>query len=807
MAKIISLKRKGVCEGILRKSRLVTEEQLQKAIVKAEETGEYLHQVVVDLDMADRMKVLEVVATELGVKYIDIANEELDSDLVMNTFPRAMEERNKCIPVGKSENTLIIAMADPYNPFALNEIKIRTQSQFIVQQFLAFPRDIKKKLDAVYGKEKEEDLYEALMQGLKYEWGEEIHSQYQLLLTAYNVETVSQIASIASNLQKEVENLKQLKDYILKDSVEALEMLSKVADEMRKYERVGLPEDQVAYLNSSVIQLEQTQRFVQEQLSTPDKRTFEEITTNWRNIIGNSLKVLQSSALLRFELKTKELARLEENVLLLELENVGRGHAENVHVKLIPSEGYELIDEQKEIITILQRRKEEVEFRIRLNLNELSTDGVPQRAGTEAPTLRAVFEIRYDDAQQEGKLEEYADIFSLQMVAEREFRELIPNPYIAGPPLKDSATFFGREDVFEFIVQTLQGQGQRNMIILHGQRRTGKTSIMYQLKHRLGDDFLPVLIDLQGVGYEGIDSLLYAMALNIYRASRERGIEIERPKFEDFSVLPTVQFKYDFLEAVLEKRQGRFLILMIDEFELLEDRVKKGVYDRDIFDYLRNLMQHTEGLGFIFSGSRAIEAMASDYWSVLFNIALYREISSLRREEAERLIREPVSDYFDYDSLAVEKVLRTTEGHPYFTQLFCNILVNYRNERRKNYITIQDVNAVIDEVVQVGRVHLEYLWEESSEAEQLFSILLSMAFQREGLVTLSTLRELVSDFNLHIDLLSEAENLSRRHIIEQEAGYYRFTLELMHHWIRQHKNIVEFLESKGGEVNGNNAKS
>jgi len=38
----------------------------------------------------------------------------------------------------------------------------------------------------------------------------------------------------------EVEKLKQLDDYILKDSVEALDMLGKVADTMRKYERVGL---------------------------------------------------------------------------------------------------------------------------------------------------------------------------------------------------------------------------------------------------------------------------------------------------------------------------------------------------------------------------------------------------------------------------------------------------------------------------------------------------------------------------------------------------------------------------------------
>jgi hypothetical protein len=64
LAKIVSLKKKEICEVILRKNRLVTEEELQEAITKAKDTGEYLHQVVVDMGLADRTKVLEVLATE-----------------------------------------------------------------------------------------------------------------------------------------------------------------------------------------------------------------------------------------------------------------------------------------------------------------------------------------------------------------------------------------------------------------------------------------------------------------------------------------------------------------------------------------------------------------------------------------------------------------------------------------------------------------------------------------------------------------------------------------------------------------------
>jgi hypothetical protein len=39
----------------------------------------------------------------------------------------------------------------------------------------------------------------------------------------------------------------------------------------------------------------------------------------------------------------------------------------------------------------------------------------------------------------------------------------------------------GRSDVFTFIRENLLGVHQNNVIILHGQRRTGKTSVLYRL--------------------------------------------------------------------------------------------------------------------------------------------------------------------------------------------------------------------------------------------------------------------------------------------------------------------------------------
>ena len=58
------------------------------------------------------------------------------------------------------------------------------------------------------------------------------------------------------------------------------------------------------------------------------------------------------------------------------------------------------------------------------------------------------------------------------------------NPYIAGNPIKNSSAFFGRHDIIREVMQVLH-HPQSNAIVLFGQRRVGKTSVMYFLLDRL----------------------------------------------------------------------------------------------------------------------------------------------------------------------------------------------------------------------------------------------------------------------------------------------------------------------------------
>ena len=82
----------------------------------------------------------------------------------------------------------------------------------------------------------------------------------------------------------------------------------------------------------------------------------------------------------------------------------------------------------------------------------------------------------------------------------RSFTSITPNPFITGSPVSDSKRFFGREEDFTYASQRLQTEKEGVVLLFVGERRSGKTSILYQIRNgRLGDEFLPVFIDLQAI--------------------------------------------------------------------------------------------------------------------------------------------------------------------------------------------------------------------------------------------------------------------------------------------------------------------
>jgi hypothetical protein len=325
----------------------------------------------------------------------------------------------------------------------------------------------------------------------------------------------------------------------------------------------------------------------------------------------------------------------------------------------------------------------------------------------------------------------------------------------------------------------------------------GKTSLLRQLPGHLGEEYLPVFLDGQALGLEGgLAGLLYDVAVEIVGALADRGIDVQPPAFDDPGERLTHVFEEQFLPQVARLLDGRVMVLLFDEFEELEMRVRNGELSPSIFSYLRHLMQHGHNLAFLFAGTHRLDDLTADYWSILFNIALYRRVGTLDKAAARRLVVEPVQDYgLVYDDLAVDKMLRVTGRHPYFLQLLCYALVNLHNRERRNYLNIEDVNFTLAEVVGLGEAQLALLWSESTRQEQAVLLVLARLLSTGEPGTQATIAGLLEEFGLRMSRAEIAEAISRmvrREILqraEQEAGRYEFTVDLMRLWLEESKSL------------------
>jgi WD40 repeat protein len=368
----------------------------------------------------------------------------------------------------------------------------------------------------------------------------------------------------------------------------------------------------------------------------------------------------------------------------------------------------------------------------------------------------------------------------------------IVNPYIAGNPVTSPEMFFGREDIFQFIRQNLTGKHRDNAIVLSGQRRTGKTSVLYQMHAHLDPHYLCIFIDIHGFALEGLGGFLWELANEIVRALR-RGYQIElpRPNRPEFMADPRNFFENEFLNQVWSVCGDRHVLLMLDESIRLYEQVLAGKLEHDVFEYMRHLMQHFDRLNFLFSLGSGLEDMVKEY-AFLFSVGLVKNISFLDRNASNALITLPVKDFYQVEPTAVERIYQITSGHPYYTQLLCHCLFNRWQQQKVSRIEVRNVDRVLDEVVERGQAVLKHVWDESPSGEK--AIMVGMASSMGEYNSPIEIKEIEQAW-IGCDVVIPKREMSMaiRKLIEREviAGQkkYVFTVDLQRLWLQKHRRL------------------
>jgi type IV pilus assembly protein PilB len=133
---------------LLVKAKLVTPEQVDAALKSQRDEGGKFGEALIRLGAVSENDVTETLSQQFGVPSIDLAHFEIDPT-VIKTVPGEVARKYGVLPVNKTGATLTIAMSDPTNVFAMDDIKFMTG--YNVEPVVASEASLRRAIDKHYG--------------------------------------------------------------------------------------------------------------------------------------------------------------------------------------------------------------------------------------------------------------------------------------------------------------------------------------------------------------------------------------------------------------------------------------------------------------------------------------------------------------------------------------------------------------------------------------------------------------------------------------------------------------------------------
>lgn len=407
--------------------------------------------------------------------------------------------------------------------------------------------------------------------------------------------------------------------------------------------------------------------------------------------------------------------------------------------------------------------------------------------------------------------------------------DLGPSPYFVSEPVSQKRTdvFVGREETIERIKHQL---ASGNTVLLEGNRRAGKTSILKQIEGiNHIQDRLAVYASLQategdsevagmrseavwrtlaksiisGVATLEIDVplpdgtiLVKGAGVGIARACR-KGISSEAP-WEDF-------LEYATLIMNLLAQRGLGLVLMIDEFDKLQEGIDNKVTSPQIPENIRYLIQNLSGFSAILTGSRRMQRLRHEYWSALYGLGKQVGVTALEPDAARRLIQKPVEGRLTYTHEAVELLIELTARQPFLIQSLCNQVFELAVENQLRSITATTVNEAASRFVE-NNEHFASLMDYTETHRRRFIIMLvHKASKGPDLVTFGVALTKLADESIEIaedDLTNDLRFLQDLELIDylgNSGCYYALTVPLMGRWLESQHDYLALLGNARSE--------
>lgn len=125
----------------------ITKEQLDDALEKQKKSQRKLGEILVDEGYATEGDIVEVLEFQLGFPHVDL-NKFIINPKVISLVPENLARRYDLIPIDVKDGCLIVAMADPLNIFAIDDLKLFTN--YDIQPVISTTDSIRNSIDKFY---------------------------------------------------------------------------------------------------------------------------------------------------------------------------------------------------------------------------------------------------------------------------------------------------------------------------------------------------------------------------------------------------------------------------------------------------------------------------------------------------------------------------------------------------------------------------------------------------------------------------------------------------------------------------------
>lgn len=363
----------------------------------------------------------------------------------------------------------------------------------------------------------------------------------------------------------------------------------------------------------------------------------------------------------------------------------------------------------------------------------------------------------------------------LDLDAER-LEPITRNVYRSGEALRpetDQALFLGRDDLRDRLAREILTAPNLPLLLIQGQRRVGKTSLLNFLPLLLGTHFKVVYQDLQDARVASVPVWLEDLRRRV--ASVLGWPEATEPAPADW-VGAWRWFENAFTE-VLRQRDFK-LILALDEYEVLHGYLRR---DPDagarLLAAIRSFSQRQNQVVLLFVGAALLSELDDPDWSRYFVQTQRFQVDYLDQKAAERLITEPVK--LHYPPAVRERLFDLTQGHPALLQLLCKTLVDIANRNQKADMSMADLDLALQEAIGRETYPMLVFWKQFCATPAL--------------------RESVEHI-LHGEPPADAASrmrLEEHGFIVQRDGVWRLRVPLFEDWLRRYKDAYPLSVSSG----------